>query len=51
MSSFKTIEWKDDRVVMIDQRILPIKEAYVECLTFEDVAQAIREFYLSRKHT
>jgi len=46
MSSFKTIEWKDDRVVMIDQRILPIKEAYVECLTFEDVAQAIRDMVI-----
>src|SRR3989337_1494525 len=46
MSSFKTIEWKDDRVVMIDQRILPIKEAYVECLTFEDVAKAIKDMII-----
>ena len=42
MSSFKTIEWKDDRVVMIDQTRLPDEEVYVECLTYEDVADAIR---------
>jgi methylthioribose-1-phosphate isomerase len=46
MSSFKTIEWKDDRVVMIDQRKLPVEEAYVECLTYEDVASAIKEMVI-----
>ena len=46
MSSFKTIEWKDDRVMMLDQRILPIKEAYVECLTFDDVAKAIKDMVI-----
>jgi methylthioribose-1-phosphate isomerase len=46
MSSFKTIEWKDDRVVMIDQRKLPMEEAYVECLTYEDVARAIKEMVI-----
>jgi methylthioribose-1-phosphate isomerase len=46
MSSFKTIEWKDDRVVMIDQRKLPTEEAYVECLTYEDVARAIKEMVI-----
>jgi methylthioribose-1-phosphate isomerase len=42
MSSFKTIEWKEDRVVMIDQTKLPTEETYVECMTYEDVADAIR---------
>jgi Predicted translation initiation factor 2B subunit, eIF-2B alpha/beta/delta family len=46
MSSFKTIEWKEDSVVMIDQRKLPVEEVYVECLTFEDVAQAIKEMVI-----
>lgn len=46
MSSFKTIEWKDDRVLMIDQRKLPVEEVYVECLTFEDVARAIKEMVI-----
>ncbi len=42
MSSFKTIEWKDGAVVMIDQTRLPVEEVYVECRTYEDVAEAIR---------
>lgn len=46
MSSFKTIEWKDDRVLMIDQRKLPTQETYFECLTFEDVAWAIRNMVI-----
>jgi methylthioribose-1-phosphate isomerase len=46
MSSFKTIEWKDDRVVMIDQRKLPLEEVYVDCLDFEDVALAIKEMVI-----
>ncbi|MBN2198401.1 MAG: S-methyl-5-thioribose-1-phosphate isomerase [Candidatus Aminicenantes bacterium] len=36
-----TIEWRDGRVIMIDQRLLPEKEAYVECRSHEDVAEAI----------
>ena len=36
-----TIAWRDDKVVMIDQRKLPGKEVYVECRDEEDVARAI----------
>jgi methylthioribose-1-phosphate isomerase len=36
-----TIEWRDDRIVMIDQRKLPLEEVYIECRTPEDVAEAI----------
>ncbi len=36
-----TIEWKQDRVVMIDQRRLPGEEVYVECRDHERVARAI----------
>jgi methylthioribose-1-phosphate isomerase len=46
MSSFKTIEWKDDRVLMIDQRKLPSEEVYFECLTFEEVAWAIKNMVI-----
>jgi methylthioribose-1-phosphate isomerase len=46
MSSFKTIEWKDDRVVMIDQTKLPCEETYVECMTYEDVADAIKRMVI-----
>ncbi len=38
----KTIEWKDDRVVMLDQRLLPHQEVYRVCRDYNEVAQAIR---------
>jgi methylthioribose-1-phosphate isomerase len=37
-----TIDWKDDAVVMIDQRKLPAAEIYVTCRTAQDVAKAIK---------
>jgi methylthioribose-1-phosphate isomerase len=37
-----TIEWKDDSVVMIDQRKLPCEEVYVTCRTANEVAKAIK---------
>ena len=37
-----TIEWKDDAVVMIDQRKLPVSEVYVTCKTATEVAKAIK---------
>jgi len=37
-----TIAWQDERVVMIDQRKLPLKEALVVCATPAQVASAIR---------
>ena len=43
MSSFKTIEWKDNKVVMIDQRKLPEEEIYNEYGTYEEVGQAIKD--------
>lgn len=42
MSSFKTIDWKDNKVVMIDQTRLPNEEIYLEFNTYEEVAQAIK---------
>ena len=36
-----TIEWKQGRVIMIDQRKLPGEEVYVECSDHEQVARAI----------
>ena len=36
-----TIEWKDDAVVMIDQRKLPASEVYVTCKTAKEIAKAI----------
>src|SRR5687768_12464846 len=37
-----TIEWKEEGVVMIDQRKLPSAEVYVTCKTAPEVARAIK---------
>jgi methylthioribose-1-phosphate isomerase len=37
-----TIDWKDDAIVMIDQRKLPGVEVYVSCKTAPEVAKAIK---------
>jgi methylthioribose-1-phosphate isomerase len=42
-STLKTIEILSDRVRLIDQRKLPLVETYVECQTYQDVADAIRQ--------
>ena len=36
-----TIEWAGDRIVMIDQRKLPLEEVYLECRTVEQTAAAV----------
>lgn len=41
-SQVRTIEWRHDAVVMIDQRRLPLEEVYVTCRTWEEVAESIR---------
>ena len=40
---FKTLEWTQDGVVMIDQRKLPGEELYPVFRTYQEVAQAIRD--------
>jgi methylthioribose-1-phosphate isomerase len=42
----KTIEWKDDRVIMLDQRLLPHREVYRVCRDYSQVASAIREMVI-----
>ena len=42
----KTIEWKDDRVILLDQRLLPHKEVYRVCRDYQEVAAAIREMVI-----
>ena len=39
---FKTIEWKGDRVRMLDQRRLPQEVQYLDCRNSSSVAEAIR---------
>ena len=40
--AFITVAWQDDHVVLLDQRRLPGEEIYLECRTWEAVAEAIR---------
>src|SRR5512136_3142788 len=40
--SFRTIEWRDNKVVMLDQTKLPGEEVYNEYGDFRSVAEAIR---------
>ena len=42
MSTLKTIEWKDNSVIMIDQTKLPNILEFVTFTDFNDVANAIR---------
>lgn len=40
--SFRTIEWRNDKVIMIDQTRLPSEEIYNEYDDFQGVAEAIK---------
>ncbi len=40
---FKTLEWTEAGVVMIDQRKLPVEEVYPVFTTYQEVAQAIKD--------
>src|SRR5215210_5246541 len=39
----KTVEWTDEGVRMIDQRILPTEEKYLMLRSYEEVAEAIQK--------
>jgi methylthioribose-1-phosphate isomerase len=43
---FKTIEWKNDKVIMIDQTALPEKEVYLTYEDYRDVAEAIKRLII-----
>src|SRR5581483_7009883 len=43
---FKTIEWTDDGVRMLDQTKLPAQEVYVTCHSYLEVAEAIRSMVI-----
>jgi len=40
--SFRTIEWRNDKVIMIDQTRLPAEEIYNVYDDFQSVAEAIK---------
>lgn len=39
----KTIEWKENKVIMLDQSKLPIEVRYIECTDYQKVAEGIRK--------
>lgn len=42
----KTIEWKDGKVVMLDQSRLPIEVVYIECSDYHKVAEGIKKLWI-----
>ena len=43
MEEIRTVFWKDDSVVMIDQQALPLTERYVTCTDYREVIAAIKD--------
>ena len=42
-NSIHTISWRDNTVVMLDQRALPLAERYVTCTDYREVIAAIND--------
>ena len=42
----KTIEWKDNKVYLLDQSRLPIDVAYIECSDYLKVAEGIQKLWI-----
>jgi methylthioribose-1-phosphate isomerase len=40
--SIQPIRWEKDRLLLLDQTLLPEKETYVTCRTYQDAARAIK---------
>ncbi len=40
---FDHIKWQGDRLVVLDQKKLPLKKEYIECKTLEDTAKVIKD--------
>lgn len=43
---YPVIEWKNDRVVMLDQRALPTEETYIEHTDYIQVARSIKDMVI-----
>ncbi len=41
--SIQPIKWKNNRLYLLDQTIIPEKEVYIECKTYQDAARAIKQ--------
>ena len=38
----KAIEWKDGKVIMLDQSRLPVEVAFIDCTNYQIVAEGIK---------
>ena len=41
--TLRAVQWRGDRLHLLDQRKLPLEEAWIDCLDADAVAQAIRD--------
>jgi methylthioribose-1-phosphate isomerase len=39
----KTIAWKNNAVILIDQKVLPVTERYVTCRSYQEIISAIKD--------
>ena len=46
MSTYRSIEWRDGMVRMLDQRVLPQQTIYLDYTDYQQVAAAIREMVI-----
>lgn len=42
----KTIEWKDNKVIMLDQSRLPLEVNFIECSDYQMVAEGIKKLWI-----
>lgn len=42
MKLIPTLEWREDHLLLLDQRLLPVEEIYMKCRSTEELAEAIR---------
>jgi methylthioribose-1-phosphate isomerase len=46
MKELSPIEWENNRLIVLDQTLLPFQKKYITCRTVEDVASAIKDMKL-----
>jgi methylthioribose-1-phosphate isomerase len=42
----KAIEWKDGKVIMLDQSLLPIEVKFIECTDYQTIAEGIKKLWI-----
>ena len=41
--SIRAVHWRENHLRLLDQRVLPMQEIFIDCRTADDVAQAIKD--------